>query len=122
MIRNLISEVKLLCSTFVAPVFVLITETTIIFGIVIFLFIYEGSISLLVGGSFAFLILIYTLAVKKKFLIWGKLRQEFNNKSLKLSLDGLSGIKDIKIYHKENFFRNKFEVNEFVFSKISTLY
>lgn len=122
MIRNLISETKLLCSTFVAPVFVLITETTIIFGIVIFLFMYERNISLLVGISFAFLIVTYSLAVKKNFLNWGKLRQELNNKSLKLSLDGLSGIKDIKIYHKENFFRKKFEVNEFEFSKISTLY
>ncbi len=122
MIRNLISEIKLLCSSFIAPVFVLIIEIIVIFGIIIFLFIYEGSISLFAGATFVFLIIIYSLAVKKKFLNWGSLRQELNNKSLKLSLDGLTGIKDIMIYHKENFFREKFRANEFEFSRLSTLY
>ena len=122
MIRNLISETKLLCSTFIAPIFVLIIESTIIVGIITFLFIYEGSISLLVGTSFAFLILIHSLAVKKIFNMGKKLRQELNNKSLKISLDGLTGIKDIMIYHKENFFRKKFQGNEFEFSRLSTLY
>lgn len=122
MIRNLISETKLLCSTFVGPVFVLIIETIVIIGIVIFLFMYDRDISLFVGVGFTFLIMIYSLAVKKKFLDWGKSRQELNSKSLKLCLDGLTGIKDIMIYHKENFFREKFKINEFKFSRISTLY
>ena len=122
LIRNLISEIKLLCSTFIAPVFVLIIETTVIIGIVIFLFMYDRDISLFVGVGFTFLIIVYSLAVKKKFLNWGKSRQELNNKSLRLCLDGLSGIKDIMIYHKENFFREKFKINEFKFSRISTLY
>ena len=65
MIRNLISEIKLLCSSFIAPVFVLIIEIIVIFGIIIFLFIYEGSISLFAGATFVFLIIIYSLAVKK---------------------------------------------------------
>jgi ABC-type multidrug transport system fused ATPase/permease subunit len=122
MVRNLITEVKLLCSTFINPVFVLIVEIFIILGILIFLFIYDRSISLFVGVSFLFLIIAYSLAVKKKFLNWGKQRQDLNNKSLKLCLDGLSGIKDIMIYHKQNFFRKKFEAIESEFSKISTLY
>ena len=122
LIRNLITEIKLLCSTFIAPVFVLIVEVTIIFGIVLFLFVYDRDISLFVGIGFTLLIIIYSLAVKKKFLIWGKSRQDLNNLSLKFSLDGLTGIKDIMIYYKEDLFREKFTKNEIQFSKISTLY
>ena len=54
MIRNLITEVKLLCSTFINPVFVLIAEIFIILGILIFLFIYDRGISLFVGVVKAF--------------------------------------------------------------------
>lgn len=121
MVRNLISETKLLCSTFVAPIFVLIIEATIVFGIVIFLFIYNKDISLFVGIGFVILITAYSIAVKKKFLKWGQKRQELNNKSLKFVLDGLSGIKDIMIYYKENFFREKFSKNEFEFARVSRL-
>jgi ABC-type multidrug transport system fused ATPase/permease subunit len=121
MVRNLITETKLLCSTFIAPVFEFIIETTIILGIVIFLFIYDKEISLIVGIGFAVLIAIYSIAVKKKFLMWGKARQDLNNNSLKLCLDGLAGIKDIMIYYKENFFREKFSKNEFEFARVSKL-
>lgn len=121
MVRNLISETKLLCSTFVAPIFILIIETTIVFGIVIFLFMYDRHISLFVGIGFTILIVIYSIVVKKKFLVWGKARQDLNNKSLKFVLDGLSGIKDIMIYYKENFFRDKFSKNEFQFARVSKL-
>ena len=121
MVRNLITETKLLCSTFISPVFEFIIETTIVLGIITFLFLYDKEISLIVGIGFTVLIAIYSIAVKKKFLGWGKARQELNNRSLKLCLDGLSGIKDLMIYYKENFFRRKFSKNEFEFARVSTL-
>ena len=121
MVRNLITETKLLCSTFIAPVFEFIIETTIVLGIITFLFMYDKEISLIVGIGFTVLIAIYSIAVKKKFLGWGKARQELNNRSLKLCLDGLSGIKDLMIYYKENFFRRKFSKNEFEFARVSKL-
>ena len=122
MIRNLISETKLLCSTFINPIFVLIIETVILVGIVTFLFIYQSKLSLVIGIAFIVLIIIYIFLVKQKFLDWGKSRQTLNNLSLKISLDGLTGIKDIMIYYKENFFRDKFSKNETEFAKVSKMY
>ena len=122
LIRNLISEVKLLCSTFISPVFVLLIESIMLFGVLIFLLIYDSDITLFLGIGFFLVMIIYFLAIKNKFSNWGKLRQELSKKSLKLSLDTLIGIKDIMIYHKENFYRKRFTTNEHESARVATLY
>ena len=119
MVRNLVTEIKLLCSSFVNPIFVLIIEATIISGILIFLFNYEVMISIYMGLIFITLIVIYSLVLKKYFLKWGNQRQTLNNLSLKFSLQGLNGIKEIMIYSKENFFKNIFSNNEYEFATLS---
>ena len=53
---------------------------------------YDRDISLFVGVGFTFLTMIYSLAVKKKFLDWGKSRQELNSKSLKLLMLTIASI------------------------------
>lgn len=122
MIRNLITETKLLCSTFINPIFVLIIEIVILSGIIIFLFLYQSKLSLIIGLVFIVFITIYLFLFKKKFLNWGKSRQSLNNLSLKISLDGLTGIKDIMIYYKENYFRRIFDKNEKEFAIVAKLY
>jgi ABC-type bacteriocin/lantibiotic exporter with double-glycine peptidase domain len=122
MVRNLVTEIKLLCSSFVYPVFMLIIESTIILGILIFLFNYEVIISIAMGLIFLVLILVYFLAVKKKFLKWGNERQNLNKLSLKFSLQGLNGIKEIMVYSKENTFKSIFSKNEYEFASVSKLY
>ena len=122
MIRNLITETKLLCSTFINPIFVLIIEIVILSGIIIFLFLYQSKLSLIIGLVFIVLIIIYLFLFKKKFLNWGRSRQLLNNLSLKISLDGLTGIKDIMIYYKENYFKNIFDKNEKEFAIVAKLY
>jgi ATP-binding cassette, subfamily B, bacterial PglK len=119
MVRNLVTEIKLLCTSFVSPIFVLIIEATIIFGILIFLFNYEVKISIYMGLIFITLISIYFLVLKKYFLYWGNRRQTLNNLTLKFSLQGLNGIKEIMIYCKENFFKNIFSNNEYEFADLS---
>ena len=122
MVRNLVTEIKLLCSSFVYPIFMLIIEAAIIFGILIFLFNYEIMISISMGLIFIILIVVYFLSVKKSFLKWGNKRQFLNNLSLKFSLQGLNGIKEIMIYSKENIFKNIFSKNEHEFANVSKLY
>lgn len=122
LIRNLISEVKILFSTFVSPLMVLIIEVFMLLGIIFFLLTYNLNLTVLSGMGFILLIIIYYLSTKNQFSNWGTLRQEINKKSLKISLDSLLGIKDIMIYHKENFFRKNFSINEFQSARIATLY
>lgn len=122
MIRNLITETKMVCSSFVSPVFMIIIEIITISGIVIFLFFFKPDIALITGVLFFFLILFYSLSIKKHFLIWGSARQFLNNMSLKIGLNVLNGIKDIMIYSKENFFKYKFNQNETEFARVSKFY
>lgn len=122
MLRNLITETKNLCSAFINPIFVFIIESIILIGIIVFLFTYQSKLSFIIGLVFLLIVFFYILLVKKKFLNWGNLRQALNSKSIKISLDALSGIKDLLIYRKEIFFRKKFSDNEFKYAKVAKLY
>jgi ABC-type multidrug transport system fused ATPase/permease subunit len=121
-LRKLITDTKLLCSSFINPLFVLIIEFLVIFGIVVFLFIFQRDISIATSIIFFLLILIYSLTFKKKFLKWGNSRQYLDNISLKLILDSFNGIKDIIIYSKESYFREKFIKNEFSHAAVAEKY
>ena len=122
MLRNLVTETKMLCSSFIYPIFTLIIEVVMVFGILIFLFSYETLISLVTGFFFILIIGIYFYSIKKKFLHWGQERQDLNKLTLKYSLQGLNGIKEIKIYNKENYFSDIFSANEFKFAELSKFY
>lgn len=122
MVRNLVTEIKLICSSFINPIFTIIIETTIIFGILIFLFNYQIKISIVMGIIFIVLILTYFLMIKKSFLRWGNQRQHLNSLSLKFSLQGLNGIKEIMIYSKQAFFKSVLSKNEHEYAKVSILY
>ena len=122
LVRNLVTEIKLICSSFIYPIFTIIIEVTIIFGILIFLFNYQITISIIMGIIFIILILTYFLAVKKSFLRWGNQRQHLNSLSLKFSLQGLNGIKEIMVYSKQAFFKNVLSKNEHKYANISILY
>jgi ATP-binding cassette subfamily C protein len=121
-LRKLITDTKLLCSSFINPLFVLIIEFLVIFGIAVFLFIFQRDISIATSIIFFLLILIYSLTFKKKFLKWGNSRQYLDNISLKLILDSFNGIKDIIIYSKESYFREKFIKNEFSHAAVAEKY
>jgi ABC-type multidrug transport system fused ATPase/permease subunit len=121
-LRKLITDTKLLCSSFINPLFVLIIEFLVIFGITVFLFIFQRDISIVTSIIFFSLILIYSLTFKKKFLNWGNSRQYLDSISLKLILDSFNGIKDIIIYSKESYFREKFIKNEFSYAAVAVKY
>ena len=53
---------------------------------------------------------------------WGNSRQYLDSISLKLILDSFNGIKDIIIYSKESYFREKFIKNEFSYAAVAVKY
>jgi ATP-binding cassette, subfamily B, bacterial PglK len=122
MLRNLVTEVKLLCSSFIYPIFTLIIETAVVLGILIFLFNYHTIISFITAIFFITVIGVYFISIRKKFLHWGNQRQDLNRLTLKYSLHGLNAIKEIKIYNKENYFKDVFSSNEFKFAELSKVY
>jgi len=87
---------------------IIISETFVVIGISIFLFIYQpyGTlISLLLMIIFLFFFQIF---FHKKSKLYGEGRFHSEEKKLKLIKDIFGSIKDIKLKNRESFFSNKF--------------
>lgn len=87
---------------------VLSTEISAILGIALFLIFVEpvGAISIIFFfGLFSF---IFNKLTNYRIKNWGYLRQEYDNKSIKLLSEGLGGIKQVKLSSIENFYLKKF--------------
>jgi ABC-type multidrug transport system fused ATPase/permease subunit len=90
---------------------VLSTEISAILGIAIFLIFVEpiGAISIIFFfGLFSY---IFNKLTNHRIKNWGYLRQEYDNKTIKLLSEGLGGIKQVKLSSIENFYLKEF--NEF---------
>ena len=86
----------------------LATEISTILGICI-LFLYVepiGAISVIV--FFGFFTYIFNRITNSRIKRWGYQRQEFDGLSNKYLLEGLGGVKQIKLTQREGFFVNKF--------------
>ena len=86
----------------------LATEISTILGIsVLFLYVEPiGAISVIV--FFGFFTYIFNRITNSRIKRWGYQRQEFDGLSNKYLLEGLGGVKQIKLTQREGFFVNKF--------------
>ena len=86
----------------------LATEISTILGIsVLFLYVEPiGAISVIV--FFGFFTYIFNRITNTRIKRWGYQRQEFDGLSNKYLLEGLGGVKQIKLTQREDFFVNKF--------------
>ncbi len=87
---------------------VLATEFSMIMSIAVVLMFVEpiGAISVTVFLGVA--ALIFLRIIKRKLSIWGKDRQFHGGQTNKHLMQGLSGVKDLKIFGRENVFLNAF--------------
>jgi len=104
-ISNTITESMQFAMSFTAPVIYLLTDIFIIIGIFTLLLIVEpfGAVSVLfiyLIGSF-----LYSYS-KDKSSRWGEARQEHEAKRIQTAQQGISGIKDVKLYGLESVFSN----------------
>lgn len=86
----------------------LASEISTIFGIcVLFLYVEPvGAISVII--FFGFFTYIFNKITNDRITSWGYQRQEFDGMSTKYLLEGLGGVKQIKLTQREDFFVNKF--------------
>ena len=106
LIRN-ITDIKLYLNLLLHTLIVLV-ESFVFVGIVVFLIIYEpiGALtSLFFLGSFG---LLFYMKLQKKSEIWGKERQIFEGLKIINTQQGLNAIKDIKILGREKYFIDLF--------------
>ena len=108
LINNLFNQANIFISQVVEPLLLIVSETIVFFGILIFLiyfqpFIVPVAIFLLITPT----ILVYLL-VKNKIKLWGIQQQQYEEKVIKNLQETFQGIKEIKIFQKEKSFLSSF--------------
>ena len=94
-------------TAFLTGILTIITEFGLTFAVVITLIVIEPLGSLGVIGFFLILSVLFFQITKRKLGLWGKERVNYDNKISKIILEGLSGIKDIKVLGRTHFFKKK---------------
>ncbi len=106
-VNNLTNETRLF-GTYLAALIVLVTEIPILFGICVFLMFIEPIGFLLICTSSIVLGSIYFLLTKKRLAKMGHNRLEADQSKVQYLQEMMNGIKEIKIYKRENYFLSKF--------------
>ena len=86
----------------------LVSELMILFGIVLFLLYYQPLPALVSLITFSFAAYFSYYLTKKKILLLGESRKVFEERRLNFLNQILGGIKEVKVYRKENEFTKKF--------------
>ena len=119
MLKNLSVEVSYFnqfCVSFIS----LLVEASMIIAVVLALLFVEPIGTLVTGGVLILLVLIFHQSTKKKLVSYGLAREITDLNLTKSSLEGLSGIKEIKVLQKEDFFINAFKESTSERAKINT--
>jgi ATP-binding cassette, subfamily B, bacterial PglK len=95
-------------NSFFRSVLTLIVELALVFSIVLTILFLEPKGGMVIGLIFGSLALIYFQLTKRKIKQWGSQRQSLDLFISKILMNSLSGIKEVKLLDKENFFLDRF--------------
>ena len=101
---------------------IIFTETVMILGISTIIFFYNPQSFLIVCLILIFFSFVYFLLVTKKIASLREFRQKFEEGRFKNLQEAFGGIKEIKIFKKENFFLNNYLFFSKNISKIFVIY
>ena len=95
-------------NSFCRSVLTLIVELALVFSIVLTILFLEPKGAIAIGLIFGSLALLYFQLTKRKIKQWGSQRQSLDLFISKILMNSLSGIKEVKLLDKENFFLDRF--------------
>jgi len=104
-------------SSWLLSIINIVVEIFFIFSISIYLLWISYEIFLLCFGIFIFSFLIYFITFKERLKKWSIQHWEANGKIKQTVIEGISGIKDVIIYHLEDYFYNRFKANTYLYNK-----
>lgn len=107
LIRNLNQETGL-CTKSILSIFNVILESCILIFLIVFLFFFQTSISIIFFSVFLILSSLYFFVMRKRLKNYGNKRIETGSLYLKYMMDGIKGFKEIKISNKQNYFIDLF--------------
>lgn len=104
LVSNTITESTQFAQGFTAALILLLNDVLIVILILIVLFVIEPTgaiISLIIFGSMSSILFLFS---KVKSASWGEVRQSKERERIQFAQQGFNGIKDIKLYGREDFF------------------
>ncbi len=119
LIRNILSEVNFF-SSITQSMIALTIEVSIILSLTAVLLAIEPVGAIMVTLFFAISAYLFQLLTKAKIVKWGELRQLHDGKVNLHLLQGLGGVKDVKLMGREDYFLEKFNESNLWKAKLST--
>lgn len=108
MINTINREIELLINSVINPSILFFLESLTILFFLIFIFIFDSYTFFLLLIFVVFTLSVFVYIFGKKIKSLGKERFIYHNKIQKDVLQALHGIREIKIFRKQNFFLNSF--------------
>ena len=107
LIRNIQSEVVLFTDVSKAAI-VMSTEFSVLLTTIVFLFVVEPAGAFFVTSFLGIIAFLFHRVTKGKLLKWGKQRQINDGFAIKHLLQGLGGVKDVKLFGREEQFLQEY--------------
>lgn len=115
LIKNVVSEISSL-NGFLQALMQMQTEISVLVGIVATLFYLQPLGAIIVFGFVGSVSYMLFSSSKKKVTVWGKERQRYDASRSKNLSQGLSGVPELKLFHKENYFTELYDhANKFFY-------
>ena len=108
LINNLIRQSETFITQGLEPILYILSETVILIGIILFLIFFEPFIVFFSLFSILLPSIIFYFLIKKKAKRWGFLQQKYNENVIKNLQQTIDGIKEIKIFNRQNDFIKTF--------------
>ena len=121
LMRNIEESVSFTQSAFQMTI-IAISEVLVFFGIVILLLYIEPLGALIVGSVIGIVVLILNINLKKYFVGWGEKQIYYGAQIKQHLLQGLGGIKEVKILGREKNFLSLFYTHVSENTKINIIY
>ncbi len=119
LIRNISGEVSMLISYGLNSVLTVFTEGLVLLGILGMLIVVEPVGAILVIGVVGFSSVGFHWLLRSRVVRWGKDRQYYDGMIIQHLQQGLGGVKDVKIFGREESFLNGFDFHNKKSSKIA---
>ncbi len=112
LIRNIQNETNLFIAVSISAITVSI-EFTVLIGVAIALFYVEPAVALFVSLFLGISSFILIRLSKNKLKVWGSERQMHDGLATQHLMQGLEGVKEVKLLGLEDFFLNKFNFHNY---------
>jgi ABC-type multidrug transport system fused ATPase/permease subunit len=117
--NNIHNEANVYCEAALISTLTILTEALLILTITLILIIYNPPVTLIVFFTIFLFSALFQFLTKPLISKWGKMRQEADEDRFKILSQGFGGIRELKIFNKLNFFKEKFNIKNNLLGRVS---